>query len=65
MVITKIGEKVSPKYERNPYERYYKNRQKDSTPNQKIKRFSSMLTKTLSKPKKKFVAQILFGMQAS
>ena len=30
-----------------------------------IKKFSSKITKGLSKPKKRFVSQILFGIQAS
>lgn len=32
---------------------------------QQIKRFSKKVSKGISKPKKRFVSQVLFGMQAS
>jgi hypothetical protein len=59
----KTGERVSPKHEGGiPM--------KDNTTTSKkiqhqIKRFSSQITKGLSKPKKKFISQMLFGIQAS
>lgn len=63
MFFSKNGERVSPKHKEESL-------MKDNTTTGKkvqgqIERFSSKITKGLSKPKKKFISQMLFGIQAS
>lgn len=63
MFLHKNGERVSPKHKEESL-------MKDNTTTGKkvqgqIKRFSSKMTEDLTKPKKKFISQMLFGIQAS